>query len=135
MRFPKELFFAWMAVVSPLLGQEPSPETAPAAEPLRALDVPAARLRFAISLAFDFDVYISDEATAAGDATFRARAAAEFRRRASQASVVMVSHDPGTLRRFCTAGMLLHAGKLTWFDHLGDAVKAYTDTIRDTLPK
>lgn len=35
----------------------------------------AARLRFAISLAFDFDVYISDEATAAGDATFRRRAA------------------------------------------------------------
>lgn len=29
------------------------------------------RLQFALSLAFDFDVYISDEVTAAGDAAFR----------------------------------------------------------------
>lgn len=89
----------------------------------------AARLRFAISLAFDFDVYISDEATAAGDATFRRRAAEEFRRRAARASVVMVSHDPGTLDRFCTAGMVLHAGRLTWFDRLADAVRAYHRTL------
>jgi capsular polysaccharide transport system ATP-binding protein len=89
----------------------------------------AARLRFAISLAFDFDVYISDEATAAGDATFRRRAAEEFQRRAAEASVIMVSHDPGTLRRFCTAGMLLHHGRLHWFDRLGDAIAAYKDTL------
>ena len=89
----------------------------------------AARLRFAISLAFDFDVYISDEATSAGDASFRARAAEEFRRRAHQASVIMVSHDPGTLKRFCTAGLLLHRGKLTWFDRLGEAISAYKDTL------
>lgn len=89
----------------------------------------AARLRFAISLAFDFDVYISDEATAAGDATFRRRAAEEFQRRAAEASVIMVSHDPGTLRRFCTAGMLLHRGRLHWFDRLGDAIAAYKDTL------
>lgn len=89
----------------------------------------AARLRFAISLAFDFDVYISDEATSAGDASFRARAAEEFRRRAHQTSVIMVSHDPGTLKRFCTAGMVLHQGKLTWFDRLGDAIVAYKESL------
>ena len=54
MRFPKELFFAWMAVVSPLLGQEPPPETAPAAEPLRALDVPDDGVRVAVLGYHDF---------------------------------------------------------------------------------
>lgn len=54
MRFPKELFFAWMVVVSPLLGQAPSPETAPAAEPLRALDVPDDGVRVAVLGYHDF---------------------------------------------------------------------------------
>ena len=43
-----------MAVVSPLLGQEPSPETAPAAEPLRALDVPDDGVRVAVLGYHDF---------------------------------------------------------------------------------
>jgi peptidoglycan/xylan/chitin deacetylase (PgdA/CDA1 family) len=54
MRFPKELFFAWLAVVSPLLGQEPSPETAPDAEPLRTLDVPDDGVRVAVLGYHDF---------------------------------------------------------------------------------
>ena len=54
MSFPKVLFFAWMAVVSPLIGQEPSPETAPAAEPLRALDVPDDGVRVAVLGYHDF---------------------------------------------------------------------------------
>jgi capsular polysaccharide transport system ATP-binding protein len=41
----------------------------------------------------------------------------------------MVSHDPGTLKRFCTAGMVLHQGKLTWFDRLGDAIVAYKESL------
>ena len=37
------------------------------------------RLQFALSLAFDFDVYISDEVTAAGDAKFRKKAEYAFK--------------------------------------------------------
>lgn len=39
------------------------------------------RLQFALSLAIDFDVYVSDEVTAAGDALFRKKAAAAFKER------------------------------------------------------
>lgn len=99
-------------------------------EPIRTYSTGmAARLRFAISLAFDFDVYISDEATSAGDASFRQRAADEFKRRANEASVIMVSHDAGTLRRFCTAGLYIHGGKAHWFDKLDDALQAYKDNL------
>ncbi len=54
MRFPKELFFAWMAMLSPLAGQTPPPEAAPAAEPLRALDVPDDGVRVAVLGYHDF---------------------------------------------------------------------------------
>jgi capsular polysaccharide transport system ATP-binding protein len=54
------------------------------------------RLQFGLSLAFDFDVYISDEVTAAGDAAFRQKAANAFKSMTSQAGLIMVAHDEGT---------------------------------------
>ena len=87
------------------------------------------RLQFALSLAFDFDVYISDEVTSAGDAAFRNKAVTAFNNLSSKASIIMVSHDPGTLRKFCESGIFLYKGNATWYDKLDDAVKAYEDTI------
>lgn len=87
------------------------------------------RLQFAISLAFDFDVYISDEVTGAGDASFRKKAADAFKNLADKSSIIMVSHDPGTLRQFCQSGIFLHNGTAIWHDKLEDALKAYEDTI------
>ncbi len=63
------------------------------------------RLQFALSLAFDFDIYISDEVTAAGDAAFRKKAAAAFKAMANRAGLIMVAHDEGTLKQFCQAGI------------------------------
>ena len=87
------------------------------------------RLQFAMSLAFDFDVYISDEITAAGDAAFRSRAANAFKRQARGSSVIMVSHDFTTLRRFCKAGVWIHEGYAHWFDNINDAIRAYKESI------
>ncbi len=87
------------------------------------------RLQFALSLAFDFDVYISDEVTAAGDAAFRKKAGQMFKQIADRASLIMVSHGEGTLREFCTAGIWLNQGKAHWFDRIDDALKAYKETI------
>jgi peptidoglycan/xylan/chitin deacetylase (PgdA/CDA1 family) len=54
MRFPKSLFFACFALVSPLLGREPAPDAAPAAEPVRELDVPDDGVRVAVLGYHDF---------------------------------------------------------------------------------
>lgn len=86
------------------------------------------RLQFGLSLAFDFDVYISDEVTAAGDAAFRKKAADSFENLAGRASLIMVSHGEGTLRQFCTAGIWLNEGLAYWFDDIDDALKAYKDS-------
>ncbi len=101
----------------------------------RALDEPLStyssgmksRLQFALSLAFDFDMYISDEVTGAGDARFRKRAAAAFRDLSDRAGIIMVSHGEGTLREFCSAGILLEHGVARWFDDIGDALAAYKE--------
>lgn len=87
------------------------------------------RLQFALSLAFDFDVYISDEVTATGDAAFKNKAAAAFKKLADHASIIMVSHGESTLRQFCSAGIWIHDGKAHWFDQIDDALKAYKSSM------
>jgi capsular polysaccharide transport system ATP-binding protein len=87
------------------------------------------RLQFALSLAFDFDIYISDEVTSAGDAAFRKKSAEAFKNMSDRAGLIMVSHDEGTLKQFCQSGILLHDGKSHWFDDISEAFKAYDHTM------
>jgi capsular polysaccharide transport system ATP-binding protein len=87
------------------------------------------RLQFALSLAIDFDVYISDEVFSAGDASFRKKAADAFRALAGRSSIIMVSHGEGMLREFCTAGIWLDQGKAYWFDHIKEALMAYRKSL------
>lgn len=87
------------------------------------------RLVFGLSLAFDFEVYISDEVTSTGDVAFRRKAATAFKKLADHASLIMVSHSEGTLRQFCSAGIWINAGKAHWFDQIDDALKAYKDSL------
>ncbi|WP_110655859.1 ABC transporter ATP-binding protein [Salinicola halimionae] len=83
------------------------------------------RLAFGLSLAFDFDVYLSDEATAVGDRAFKAKAQKAFKDRIGKASLIMVSHGEGVLREFCKAGIVLEKGQAQWFDDIEDAISAY----------
>jgi capsular polysaccharide transport system ATP-binding protein len=95
-------------------------------EPIRTYSTGMrSRLQFALSLAIDFDVYISDEVTSAGDTAFRAKAVAAFKKLVGHSSLVMVSHDEVTLRQFCTAGIWLKEGHAFWFDDINDALREY----------
>ena len=85
------------------------------------------RLQFALSLAFDFDIYISDEVTSVGDTSFRNKAKRAFSDLVGRSSLIMVAHGETTLKEFCEAGIWLHEGKAYWFDDIGDALKAYND--------
>ena len=89
------------------------------------------RLQFALSLAIDFDVYISDEVTAAGDALFKKKAKAAFSNLTNRAGLIMVSHSEGTLKQFCQAGIWLNQGQAHWYDQIDDALRAY----KESLPK
>ncbi|EAR21665.1 ABC transporter ATP-binding protein [Nitrococcus mobilis] len=88
------------------------------------------RLAFGLSLAFNFDLYLSDEATAVGDKAFKEKAARAFKERVGQASLIMVSHSEGILKELCQAGIWLNQGEAIWFDSVRDAVDAYHQSIK-----
>lgn len=83
------------------------------------------RISFGLSLAFDFDVYISDEATAVGDRAFKAKAKALFESKIGKASLIMVSHSEGILKDLCQAGLYLKEGSAYWYDDINEAIAAY----------
>lgn len=89
----------------------------------------SARLKFALSLAFEFDVYLSDELTAVGDAVFRRKAQKAFRDLAEKAGLIIVAHQDNVLRDFCQAGVLIHDSHAYWFDDIEDALTAYKEQV------
>ncbi|MFW6093615.1 MAG: ABC transporter ATP-binding protein [Pseudomonadota bacterium] len=89
-----------------------------------------ARLAFGLSLAFDFDLYLSDEATAVGDMAFRAKAKQAFEERVGRAGLMMVSHGEGILKELCQAGIWLTGGEALWFDDIRDALAAYRESMK-----
>ena len=46
-----------------------------------------------------------------------------------RSGLVMVSHQEATLKEFCTSGVWLHEGRVHWFDEIGDALKAYKNSL------
>ena len=83
------------------------------------------RVSFGLSLAFDFDVYISDEATAVGDRAFKEKAKTLFRSKVGKSSLIMVSHSEGILKDLCQAGVYIKEGEAFWFDDINAAIKTY----------
>lgn len=80
-----------------------------------------ARLAFGISLAIQFECYLVDEITAAGDERFRLRCEEALQERRKNGTLIMISHDAGTLHRYCDKGAVLYAGSLTFYDEIGEA--------------
>jgi len=83
------------------------------------------RLQFGLSLAMDFDCYLIDEATSAGDQRFIERARRALETRLRSRSLVMVSHQVTHIRSFCRTAALLNGGRLTFFEDLDEAIAAY----------
>lgn len=83
------------------------------------------RLSFGLSLAFNFDVYLSDEATAVGDRAFKKKAQQAFKDRVSKSSLIMVSHSEGILKEMCQAGIYLKQGEAFWYNNIEDAIAEY----------
>lgn len=92
----------------------------------------SARLAFGISLAVDFDVYLVDEVTGAGDARFRQRCQDALMQRRQTGTLIMVSHDMATLGNYCESGAVLCDGGLMYYDKLDDAIAAHEEAQLST---
>jgi capsular polysaccharide transport system ATP-binding protein len=84
-----------------------------------------ARLAFGLSMAIEFDAYLVDEVTAVGDASFQTKCRKAFRDRSDRSSVIIVSHQIGTVKDYCERCAVLRNGKLLIFDNVDDAREAY----------
>ncbi len=84
-----------------------------------------AKLAFSLSMAIGFDYYLIDEAFSVGDVTFRRRAEQLFEERKQHATVIVVSHNIQTIRKYCDNAVVLMNGKLNTFPRLQGAVHFY----------
>jgi len=71
------------------------------------------RLAFSVMIQVDADILLIDEVLAVGDAAFQQKCFDEFERiRESGATVLLVTHDMSSVRRFCDRAMLLEQGEV-----------------------
>ncbi len=72
-----------------------------------------ARLGFAIAVQVDADVLLVDEVLAVGDVAFQQRCWEVMREMSARGTtIVLVSHDPPSIARFCSRVVTLDAGAL-----------------------
>lgn len=90
-----------------------------------------ARLAFGICLAIDFDVYLIDEVTEIGDQRFRRKCADAFRERMLRSDIILVTHNPQTMRQYCDRGAVLANGDLTLYDDVGTALGRYHRLLQE----
>jgi len=83
------------------------------------------RLAFGTSLAINFDCYLVDEVTGAGDERFRRRSHEELLSRRESGTLVMVSHDPHMLQQYCDRGAVLYGGNLSFYDSVAEACEVH----------
>jgi ABC-type polysaccharide/polyol phosphate transport system ATPase subunit len=88
------------------------------------------RLGFSVAAHLDPDILLVDEVLAVGDAEFQARCLrrmAELTRRPT--TILLISHDLGTVERLCERALLLTAGRLVAEGPARDVVTAYQRSI------
>jgi ABC-type polysaccharide/polyol phosphate transport system ATPase subunit len=76
------------------------------------------RLAFSVAIQVDADILLVDEVLAVGDAAFQQKCFDVFNRMRDEGrTIVFVTHDMGSLNRFCHRALLLEKGSMV---HLGE---------------
>lgn len=71
------------------------------------------RLAFSVAINVDADILLIDEILAVGDANFQAKCFDKLRElKATGITIVLVTHDVGTIERFCNRSIWLDHGKI-----------------------
>jgi ABC-2 type transport system ATP-binding protein/lipopolysaccharide transport system ATP-binding protein len=85
-----------------------------------------ARLSFAISTTINPDILLLDESISTGDASFIEKANRRMHEFIERTGIlVLASHTPDLLRKFCNKGLLVKQGRVVMFDELDHVLAAY----------
>ena len=84
------------------------------------------RFSFSLMLALEFDIYLIDEGMPTStDVEINRKAGQVLRQRLANATVVVVSHQPATLEKFCRSAAVLRHGQLYMLETLEEAKQLY----------
>ena len=83
------------------------------------------RVTFGLSMAFDFDIYLIDEVSSAGDERFREKSKEYLKDKHKEADFMMVDHNLYGLKLHCDKAFLLNEGNLIQFDDLQEGIETY----------
>jgi ABC-type polysaccharide/polyol phosphate transport system ATPase subunit len=84
------------------------------------------RLGFAAAIQAEADIYLVDEVLAVGDARFQEKCFETFRQlKRSGQTVIYVTHDLGTVERFCDRALLLERGEVQALGPPREVIHAY----------
>lgn len=84
-----------------------------------------ARIGFGLSMAFDFDYYLIDEAGAVGDAKFKQKSDAIYKEKLKNSKVIMVSHNMKDIEEWCDKVILVNAGEAIVYDDVKEGIEIY----------
>jgi ABC-2 type transport system ATP-binding protein len=88
------------------------------------------RLAFAVAINVDPELLLIDEILAVGDVTFQQRCMEKFVEFREQGrTVVLVTHDLGSVRNFCHRAVWLEHGQISGAGKPTDLVDEYTETM------
>jgi len=83
------------------------------------------RLAFGVSMAIDFETYLVDEVTGVGDLRFKKKSEEAMAARRERSSIIIVSHQMGTIEQFADMCAVLEGGRIQVYDALEEAQEAY----------
>lgn len=83
------------------------------------------RVAFGLSLVFNFDYYLIDEALSVGDAQFNRKAAEALKKKFNGANIILASHGMAQVRQMCDIVFLLRNGTIERYDDVNEGIAAY----------
>ncbi len=90
------------------------------------------RFSMSLMLAMDFDLYLIDEGMpSTTDVEFNRKAGEILKERLEKTTVIIVSHKPKVLEKFCRSAAVLQDGKLHMFDTLEEAKRLYDYAVQE----
>lgn len=82
------------------------------------------RLAFAVAIHVDLDVLLVDEVLSVGDAPFREKCYNKIQELTERGvTMLVVSHDTGTVNRLCERGIVIRKGKMAFDGPIAEAVE------------
>lgn len=94
------------------------------------------RLAFSIAIRAKSDILLIDEVLAVGDAAFQSKCFDYFYElKNSDTTVIFVSHDQGSLERFCDRGVLIDNGEMVVYGNMKKVLNAYSKIVLGELDK